>query len=274
MTAMSNLWNLRPARRARILLAIAALALATAGCLDLDGDEVVLVPADVTPPGVPSGLRSITGDGEVQLSWNPNLEEDLAGYKVYWSPAPAGPYELMATAAIPRDGDRDVDNGRTYFYAVTAFDDSGNESELSPELIQDTPRPAGCNLVLYSATGSSWELSGYDFGSYVRRPWSSVDADIYFAVSGGRRAMVRRNAATDLQDAGYAELDDLDWAPPAGWTDEDRVTLLEGHAYYVWTSDDHFAKFRVTVLDGERVVIDWAYQIDKSNPELVRGKGR
>jgi len=26
----------------------------------------------------------------------------------------------------------------------------------------------------------------------------------------------------------------------------------------------------VTALNSERVVIDWAYQIDKSNPELVR----
>ncbi len=261
--------------RARLVLAaplVAVLLLLSSGCgLDLDDDPVV-GPRDVTPPAIPTGVRSVTGDSQVQLVWNPNVEEDLACYRIYWSPAPAGPYEFMAETDIPRFVDRDVDNGVTYFYAVTAVDVAGNESELSLELIHDTPRPAGTDLVLWRASGPSWELSGYDFSSYVRRPWSSVDADMYFNLESGRPAMVASDPATDLQDAGYAQLDDLDWAPPAGWTGEDRVTLIEGHCYYVWTRDDHYAKFRVTDLNLERVVIDWAYQIDKSNPELVRGR--
>jgi hypothetical protein len=252
-------------------LLLVALSVVTAGCSVDHDDDPAFVP-DVTAPGIPTGFHSITGDGEVQLLWNPNLERDLAGYTVYWSEAPAGPYEVVANTTIPRYLDRDVHNGATYFYAVTAFDFAGNESELSQEFVHDTPRPAGVNLVLWDAAGPSWELSGYDFDHYVRRPWTSVDTDIFFLVDQGRRAMVAGDDATDLQDAGYAELDDLDWAPPAGWTSEDRVTLIEGHCYYVWTRDDHYAKFRVTDLSSERVVIDWAYQIDKANPELVRGK--
>jgi len=252
-----------------IVLALAAVA---AGCdLDGSGDQVV-APRDTTPPAVPSGVRSVTGDDQVEIVWAANREADLAGYRVYWSATAPGPYEFMAETGTPRYVDRDVANGTTYFYAVTAFDLAGNESELSLELVHDTPRPAGENLLLLRATGSGWELSGYDFSAYVRRPFTSVDTDMYFTVENGRAAMVAPDPATDLQDAGYAELDDLDWAPPGGWTGEDRVTLIEGHSYYVWTRDDHYAKFRVTDLDGERVVIDWAYQIDMSNPELRGGR--
>lgn len=259
-------------RRCRPELAFLAVAIITfvSGC-DFDHDDSVGV-RDLTPPAVPTGVRSITGDGEVQLLWNPNTEEDLAGYNVYWSRVPAGPYELMAETPIPRFLDRDVDNGVTYYYAVTAIDHDGNESELSLELVHDTPRPEGRDLMLWNAVGPNWELSGYEFDRYVRRPWSSVDTDVFFLVEDGRKMMVGGDDATDIQDAGYAELEDLDWAPPAGWTSEHRVTLIPGHSYYVWTRDDHYAKFRVTDLSNERVVIDWAYQIDKSNPELVRGR--
>ena len=44
--------------------------------------------------------------------------------------------------------DTTVRNGETYYYAVSAYDADGNESELSPEDASDTPRPEGRNVVL------------------------------------------------------------------------------------------------------------------------------
>ena len=254
---------------------LGAAAIALPGCFDFDdGPDHVVVPVDRVPPAIPSGLVSVTGDGQVDLVWNPSLDADLDEYRVYWSPTASGPYEYMASTRVPRYTDYDVDNGVTYFYAVTAVDHNDNESDLSPELVHDTPRPEGVDLVLYDAAGPSWELSGYEFDRYVRRPFSSPDTDIYFTLGGGRPAMAAADPATDLQDAGYHALDELDWAPPAGWTGEDRVTLVLGHSYYVWTRDDHYAKFRVTAIDLAlgRVIVDWAYQIDSSNPELRGGR--
>ena len=53
-----------------------------------------------------------------------------------------------------------------------------------------------------------------------------------------------------------------------------RVThdagLTPGHTYVVWTWDDHFAKFRVTAMSPGRVVVDWSYQLQRSNPFLKR----
>jgi len=43
-----------------------------------------------------------------------------------------------------------------------------------------------------------------------------------------------------------------------------------GHSYYVFTRDNHFAKFRVTSLTDTAVHLDWAYQTDPGNPQLFR----
>ena len=261
-------------QRRRISYVITALLLGllpAAGCVDLDDDDdhVVIASIDDEAPAAPSGVVSTTGDHEVRLVWNANTEPDLYGYRVYWSPTAEGPYEMIATTTVNRFLDLDVDNGVTYFYAVTAVDEVGNESDLSREIVHDTPRPEGFNLVLWDYNGPNWELSGYDFSAFVRRPFDVVETDIFFGVEDGRLVMIGADELTDLQDAGFSELVDLDWAPPAGWIPEDRVTLIEGHSYYVWTRNDHFAKFRVVALRPDRVTIDWAYQVNKGNPELM-----
>ena len=81
-----------------------------------------------------------------------------------------------------------------------------------------------------------------------------------------------RNAEQGLpRNAVLESLDELDWAPEGGWSLEtaDVVTLYEGHGYLVWTWENHFAKFRVVEIGDDYVVIDWAYQIDEGNPELI-----
>jgi len=69
-------------------------------------------------------------------TWNKNTEQDLAGYKVYWGTS-------------SRDYDSVIDVGKnnntvlsdtllydiSYYFAVTAYDTAGNESEYSEQVI-------------------------------------------------------------------------------------------------------------------------------------------
>ncbi len=81
------------------------------------------------PPPPPSG----TGTGTVTVMWNANSEADLKGYRVY-----------VGTSSGARSQVFDVGNvtstrltlplGSTYFFVVTAYDTSGNESSPSGEL--------------------------------------------------------------------------------------------------------------------------------------------
>jgi hypothetical protein len=251
-----------------VIALVAALALT--GC---SVDDPILV-RDNVAPAAPQALYSVTGDGKVTLHWVSNTEPDLVGYRVYIAPAFVGPYTPLATVATTSYVATGLANGTTWYFAVSAYDVAGNESDLSTENVNDTPRPAGTNVSLAPSSSEPGSASGYDFAGGVLRLSTDPSADVYFTVSGGTRLMVARDLNTDIQDAGYHLLDDLDWAPSAGWSPTGTAELTLGHAYYVFTRTNHYAKFRVTALSNTQVTFDWAYQIDAGNPQLSRSHPR
>lgn len=97
---------------------------------DLSSD-VSITPVDIFPPAVPAGLHAAAAPNSIELSWDSNTEADLAGYRVYRAVA-GGPFEKIAdTSTLPTYSDHAVEHGKTYRYAVTAVDQSGNESARS-----------------------------------------------------------------------------------------------------------------------------------------------
>lgn len=264
------------------ILVIAALVLPfVAGCGN--DDPVVVENKDNTPPFPPDGVFSVTGDGLVTLYWNANWEDDLAGYAVFRNDQPDGAYTHIAD--VPADqtwyDDTDVINGETWFYAVLAFDKANNESDLSYELVFDTPRPAGDNLILFDFMGQSSALSGYDFSSLsgAAQLYTLGSTDIYFGVENGANTVFTTNQV-DIQDYGYMEnLDVVDWAPEQGWAPSGRAEAIEGHGYVVrimGSQGINYAKFRVKAVSPSSVTIDWAYQPERgtySGRELTPGPG-
>jgi hypothetical protein len=256
-------------RRAPYLLlsVLAILAAGTMGCNDSPS-----APRDVTPPSAPRAVYSVTGDHEVFLHWLDNPEPDVAGYHVYIASCldgPDCPYDRIGTTAAPEFAVSGLANGVTRFYAVTAYDRSGNESELSYENVFDTPRPEGFGVRLADAATEP-ALSGWDFSEYRIRAFDDPALDIYFIRSEGVDLLVAPFTDTDIQDAGFAtSLDDIDFAPNGGWSPSGTVELIPGHCYVVWTHDNHFAKLRLTGIGDGVMVMDWAYQVDPGNRELA-----
>jgi hypothetical protein len=262
-----------PYLRKRLLPVLLTTVLA--GC---DDDTIVFV--EDLPPAVPTGVTTITGDGQVEVLWNPVREEDVAGYGVYKNDTLEGDYSRIATIHDPETTsyvDFDVTNGVTYYYAVDAFDDDGHESALSYEAAFDTPRPAGFGTNLLEGQGI--DFSEWDNFGFVT---SSSSADVVLLDLGGvlhARGTLINGFWNDIQDLGWtASLDDVSWAPAEGWSvSPNGVELILGHTYVVWTHDSYFAKFRVTSLTivpgapPSSVTVDWAYQIDHNNPELSPG---
>ena len=256
--------------RAYALAALVALvALPVTGCKQ--EDKIVVVDSD-TPPSAPDGVFSITGDRQVTICWNPNPEPDIAGYDVYWNNAATGYFQYVATVG-PNEFcyvDSDVDYEMTYYYAVLAFDQAGQESELSYEDVFDTPRPEGVGLVLNTA------LSGYDFSKLTGNAQAENDpgTDVYFgALNGVPTLFADQGAGVDIQDYGFIDLVDVDWAPLSGWAPSHRVELIDGHSYIiriVGASGYNMAKVYVASVSTSQVTLDWAYQLDTNNPELLR----
>jgi len=227
---------------------------------------------DLTPPAPPQGLYTTTGDNVVGVSWVSNTEHDLAGYNVYVSEDPAGRFELIATTRQNYFADIGVRNGTTYYYAVSAFDHTGNESRLSDEIAYETPRPEGYNVVLRNFRVSP-DHSGYDFSTYSVGPYNDNYTDIFYEYYNGEYYMDVWED-TDIQDMGYTNsLYTIGEAPDAGWSPTKDVRLIVGHTYVVWTWDNHYAKFRVVSLSPSQIMMDWAYQTQTGNPRLKHSVG-
>lgn len=252
------------------VLFVALLAVLAAGCDDHNPSSV----RDLNPPAAPRGVFSVTGDTEVQLNWLPNTEGDVAGYRVYESPCASGPgcpYDRIGTTGATSFVVSPLTNGVTRYYAVSAFDAAGNESELSFDTVFDTPRPEGFGLALTNYLDDPAH-AGYDFSAYVVRAFDATGTDVYFGVQGGANLMFAPFTDTEIQDAGYASsLDAVDFAPTAGWSPSGTAEAVAGHCYVVRIVD-HYAKFRVTAVNGTQVTVDWAYQIDPGNRELKAGR--
>lgn len=76
----------------------------------------------------------------LNLDWDDNTEEDLAGYKVYRSLESGGPYDFIAETETSSYEDCGLESG-TYFYVVTAFEHAGHESGYSNEASGTVPEP-------------------------------------------------------------------------------------------------------------------------------------
>jgi hypothetical protein len=236
------------------------------------------------PPPVPAGVYTVTGDRMVQVYWTPIRGADVETYGVYRSRTADGLYEPIAEVVASGDPyyvDAGLTNGTTYYYAVDA-DYGYGRSELSFETVADTPRPAGTGLVVYEYLADPLR-SGIDLsrgaggvGSDIVQEYDDPFADGYVILLDGLFRMVPTEVVldgsvyeNDIQDFGYTDdLDEINYAPVEGWSDDPvGVELILGHTYIVWTWDDHFAKFRVTEIGDDFVLLDWAYQVSEDEWE-------
>ncbi len=255
---------------------IVAVALTMISCAD---NDVIVDHGYDYEPAAPTGLNSITGDGEVYLYWYIVDEPDIEFYHIYRSESGAyGGFHRLATVDYNDDDyiDRNVTNGHTYYYRISAVDYSGQESELS-DYVMDTPRPEGHNEVIYDYHESSYyNRSGFDLyaGAYV--PYDDVDCDIYLdydADAGGYFVAVRHDDYY-IQDFGYAaDFDDVGYSPEYGWSGFRYAEAIEGHVYLLKLNhfnEWHYAKIRINDLrSGPRSMqFSWAYQTDPGNREL------
>jgi|GEM_PF-381614 len=102
---------------------------------------VQATPEDTSPPAAPIGLSATGLDGQVDLAWTANAEADLAQYTLYRNTTnDSASATALTTIAAPTTSytDNSVTNQTTYYYWLTAVDNSDNESAMS-DGVQATP---------------------------------------------------------------------------------------------------------------------------------------
>lgn len=252
-----------------IYIIIALLAASIfAGCGINDTDRRY----DTTPPELPSGLVVYNGDNQVDISWTHNNDSDLSGYNVYYSTSYAGKYTLIGTTDDNYFVDYDAVNGNTYYYAVAAFDFNNNESELSRDAVYSTPRPLGLNQSIFDFNRFP-DNAGYSFTTYSPVPFDDLDADFYYEYYElGNEFYLDVYNDSDIQDMGPTlDIYDIEYAPESGWSSTKDALVMKGHTYVIWTWDNHYAKVRISQITRDRIVFDWAFQLQEGNRQLKAG---
>jgi len=97
-------------------------------------------PPDFIAPSIPTGLAATPSDAQVVLTWTANSESDFSYYNLYGGTS-SSPTELLSivysgTETYTHTG---LTNGTTYYYRISAVDNSGNESEKSSD-VNATPQ--------------------------------------------------------------------------------------------------------------------------------------
>lgn len=238
-----------------------------------DDDEFI----DTVPPDPPQNLQVVrTGDGEVDLSWSFNAESDVDYYNVYFSFSYSGEYTEIGWTNDNYYIDGAAENGVRYFYAVTAVDYDGNESDLSIEEVVGIARPEGFNEVIKDFRKFEG-ISGFELGQAQVVPFNADNCDFFYENYEGTY-WINVWDDSEIQDMGpTTDIYDIQYAPTGGWkelVEGENVKYVEaivGHTYVIWTFDAYYAKIRVKELTSTTMSFDWAFQTIKGEKMLKRG---
>lgn len=98
---------------------------------------------------------------QIQVTWNANTEEDLAGYRLYVGKASRQYGEPIDVGNVTEHVmEITPEYGATYYFALTAYDTSGNESGYSDEATCFVPdseapkKPTGLRAIIQAIV--SW----------------------------------------------------------------------------------------------------------------------
>jgi hypothetical protein len=269
-----------------------------AACSDDDGN------GPGVPPETPTTLSSTSLDGAIALVWSDNpfqADPDIFGnYRVY-----STSYDIDAdqcgsdwlvegTTVAPEFLVGALANGVPRCFSVTSVSVDGFESDRSP-LRGDTPRPDSRNVAL-SAAPTTPNGSGFRFWDDLNDDGSTQSGELGLVRSAGSPDIdffVDRDGNGDLfltpvrAGTGVEYYDENDPVEDLTSIDfaEDRtyrttgIQAIPGFGYVFETDGgDGFVRYgavRVQHVGTTFLILDWAFQIDPGNPELLvwGGKG-
>ena len=84
-------------------------------------------------------INTFAWAGSATLSWNPNNESDLAGYKVHYGTSTQSYFQSIDVGTVTSYTISGLGEGQTYYFAVTSYNISGSESSSSNEVSKTIP---------------------------------------------------------------------------------------------------------------------------------------
>jgi hypothetical protein len=270
------------------------LLLATLGVATACNDRTTTAPSVQLP--APETLTSISLNGAVHLQWTDNpyqqYPNDFSYYQVYSTSYNldnnlcGATRSVEGTTVAPTFLVGALANGVPLCFTVTAVSRDGVESAESP-LRNDTPRPDGQNVLIFTDDTLAGSQSGFRFWLDANGngqvdanelglvgQGGSATVDFYVTRDATGTYLVPQRAGVTMQPYGSTPIADvtaIDVAPAGGYSRSGFAALpLWG---YVFQMDDgigfyKYGAVRVSAVGSRYVIFDWSYQTDAGNPEL------
>jgi hypothetical protein len=200
-------------------------------------------------------------------------------------------WQLEGTTVAPEFLVGALTNGVPRCFTVTAMSPRGAESDRSP-MRADTPRPDARNVAL-AAFQVQAAGSGFRFWDDLNGDGAVQDGELGLVRSGGGTDIdfavdringelfltpVRAGTGVELYDENnpVEDLTSIDFAADRAY----RTTAIQaspGFGYvFEMNGGDGFKRYgavRVTHVGQDFLILDWAYQTDPGNPELLVTSG-
>ncbi len=261
-------------------------------------DQLVIGPVVDAPPA-PATLASTSLDGAIALDWSDeSYRWDPARFLLYrvWSAdydldgdRCRPPWQVEGTTVAPAFVVGALDNGVPRCFRVSAETTDGAESAMSLARA-DTPRFESDNVALFARQVDD-SRSGFRFWRDLNADGRAVRDELAWIESGSGTVDLALERAGDgalffepvrpgtriavWGGAPITALSDIDVAPVDGYT-RDAIEAIPGWGYVVeMAGADGFKRFgalRVTWAGADHLLVEWAFQDDPGNPELLRLK--
>lgn len=245
----------------------------------------------------PATLASTSLDGAIALDWSDNAYTSDPGafshYRVYSAHYDLdngvcqNDWGLEGTTVAPEFVVGAISNGVPRCFAVTAVSIEGYESLWSP-IKDDTPRPDARNVIVYARqaqdAGSGFRFwqdlnadglaQGNELGLLKSGSLTTIDFSVERTVDGALWLTPVRSGTTlaVYGNVAVGDLTGIDYAPLNGYSTA-AAEAVPGWGYvFQMSGGDGFARYgavRVTHVGQDYLILDWAYQTDPGNPELV-----
>ena len=275
-------------------LAAAAVALLS-GCYDRGATTGLGGGVELTAPAT---LSSISLNGAVHLEWSDNAytsdPNNFSYYHIYSTAYNldqnrcGSSWVTEGTTVSPSFLVSALTNGVPLCFQVTAVSLDGIESAGSP-LRNDTPRPDGRNVIVFTSDTLAGGQSGFRFwldangngqvdatelGLVGTANGTTMDFTVVRDTSGIYIVPQRSGVTMELYgSAPIADLTSIDFAPDSGYkTTGIQALPLWGYVFQI-NDGGQFYKYgalRMSAVGKNYVIFDWSYQTDPGNPELVR----
>ena len=211
---------------------------------------------------------------QVTLSWGPNKESNIAGYKIYYgdSSGKHGPNVTDVKGKQTSYTIRGLDSGKTYYFVITAYNTSGRESIYSAEVSHKATvratspslpqNPVEENALQKAEKGELqqvkiphqnpeivWLPQGVDLTKHIKGPFAvkirveGIDEQRYPSIF----PQIRYYIGTGSAGSSYGYLDMIHEGDNVWWFD---IPDLKWYKYR-----SHSLHYHVKVFDEEGIII-------------------